>query len=457
MTRTRVTILLLAGALISGCGREPERESNRRTGVSQNNSATVGSAVAEARNLLALGCTNDAISLLTGALDDVSDAEHRAEVFSACLFLLAELGDRERLEAATADCLKRCAGPKGRIAVRTMVLHLLYKENREAAEGILELVRNMASEKGDLRALGRVIEIDLLLYDKQFNEAMATVKASVEYLSDGDIATALDRLYVACSNEEDMLVLDGLCGFLVENAGEKVSAVGKAARIRIETPVKRADWPDVNNRLLALLKANFNTGQIFRSYEKVFYTCAENGDEQSRREFIQIGKEIYSRLTDPHTKRMLATLILDGGFILGDYDLALDVLDRGVPGESEEWHAMIRTKLVAHKHEAAGRNKEAVAEYRKFMKFVEDATSDYQPDPVNESRVSNWVILGFNARRIGELLAADGENEEADRAFSEARIHYLRALELVEDKASREYREIESALASVPKGAAFMN
>jgi hypothetical protein len=372
------------------------------------------------------------------------------------LSALTDIGDRERLSSVAADCLSRCSDPVRGMIVRNAMRRLAYNNNGEAAEDIVELVRKMASADESLRGLERMLQVDLLLYGSKFGEAIESIRSSVEFLSDQAVASSLDQLAAGCTNEDDVLALAALCEFLLSNSPGKEISHGKAARTWVSTAVKRGNWAAVNSRLLELLRSDFSTEQIFLAYREAFYACAESGDEQSAREFVQIGKELYSRLGEQGQKRSAAMLIMDGCFILKDYDLALDVLDRGIPGEDEAWHAMLKSKVQAHKHQAEGRNREAAAGFRKFMDFVKGSDSEYQIDPMNQRKVSNWILLGLNARRIGELLATDGDEDGAQRAFEEARGYYLKALALVTDRSSAEFKEIEAALASVPARAELL-
>ena len=62
------------------------------------------------------------------------------------------------------------------------------------------------------------------------------------------------------------------------------------------------------------------------------------------------------------------------------------------------------------------------------------------------------MILGLNARRIGDLWGKAGNSGEAAKAYAEARQHYANALKKFPDSTTGEYKKIKRELNEIPPG-----
>jgi hypothetical protein len=96
-----------------------------------------------------------------------------------------------------------------------------------------------------------------------------------------------------------------------------------------------------------------------------------------------------------------------------------------------------------------GNPREAIRYLREFMGYVAQ-TEQEEFDPINHVRVSREMILGLNAKRIGDLLVSAGEAGEAGKAFTEARDYYSKALTKYPDENSLENRKIRREMAAIP-------
>jgi hypothetical protein len=140
--------------------------------------------------------------------------------------------------------------------------------------------------------------------------------------------------------------------------------------------------------------------------------------------------------------------MLDGAFVLEDYDRTLRLLEEGIPDREPEWHEMAITKVKAHKALQEGRPLDAVRHFREFMKFVEQR-EEPERDPSTGILHTREMSLGRNAKRIGDILREAGQDEEARRAYEEAEQYYAAALEEVEPD-SREADLIRTEKAQIP-------
>jgi hypothetical protein len=140
--------------------------------------------------------------------------------------------------------------------------------------------------------------------------------------------------------------------------------------------------------------------------------------------------------------------MLDVSFCAGDFQAAARVVDAGVPGHDRKWHDMMGAKVHAHLALQQGNPREAVAQFRRFMECIAGEARD-QFDPVTGSRVTRDMILGLNARRIGDILKAANDPAGARKAYAEARAYYEQAKAGLAE-GSEEHRQIESDLAKLP-------
>jgi hypothetical protein len=103
----------------------------------------------------------------------------------------------------------------------------------------------------------------------------------------------------------------------------------------------------------------------------------------------------------------------------------------------------------AHQALKDGRTDDAVAGFREFMAGIEKHSDD-QIDPVSQMRYTKQMILGFNARRIGDILAKAGRAKEAADEYRLAGAWFKKAGAAM-DKQSKEGQWIAAETAKLPK------
>jgi tetratricopeptide (TPR) repeat protein len=138
--------------------------------------------------------------------------------------------------------------------------------------------------------------------------------------------------------------------------------------------------------------------------------------------------KLKTRVTDEADVSLLAGVQLDAGFRLEDYAGLVTVLEAGVPGHDEAWHQTMINKVKAHLDLKEGRVDDAVARFRAFMASIAAQEDQNHRDPITDERVTKDMILGYNAKRIGDIYAQAGRADEAAKAFAEAKGHYETAL-----------------------------
>jgi len=124
-----------------------------------------------------------------------------------------------------------------------------------------------------------------------------------------------------------------------------------------------------------------------------------------------------------------------------------------VPGHDPAWQATMLNKVKAHQALKEGNTDEAVKRFRAFMDAIASQEDQGHRDPVTDERVSRPMILGYNAKRIGDILVAAGRADEAAKAYAEATANYRDALTAFAET-DPEHKTITAALAELAKGPA---
>ena len=119
--------------------------------------------------------------------------------------------------------------------------------------------------------------------------------------------------------------------------------------------------------------------------------------------------------------------VFNVAFLLEDYDKVIAILEEGLPYE-ESWHNMALNKARAHKALKTGNKREAVERFNAFIKDTLNEFSHPEIDPSTGMIYSKEMILGFNSRRVGDLLTDLGENQEAEESYKQAISYYETAL-----------------------------
>ncbi|MFC1453391.1 hypothetical protein ACFLSJ_08625, partial [Verrucomicrobiota bacterium] len=162
-----------------------------------------------------------------------------------------------------------------------------------------------------------------------------------------------------------------------------------------------------------------------------------------------LGDELLPLLRDEEDRKRLKSMALDGSFVIEDYERSLATVEAGIPGRDEAWHEMALNKIKAHLALQEGRTDEAVTRFRRFMQDVEATWEEAEEDPSTGIKHTREMSLGFNARRIGDILSEAGQTDAAREAYREARSYCAKALELL-DETSREHAMVRERLASMP-------
>jgi hypothetical protein len=121
--------------------------------------------------------------------------------------------------------------------------------------------------------------------------------------------------------------------------------------------------------------------------------------------------------------------------------LAVEMLEKGIPGKDKEWHDTTIPKVKAHRALAKNKPLEAIENFRQFMTEWKNAKQTEEFDPSTGMAYSREWILGRNAVRISKIYASIPDAENQKKALVEADDYFKEALTKV-DKNSEELKAL---------------
>lgn len=288
-----------------------------------------------------------------------------------------------------------------------------------------------------------------LLKQAKIEEAGRLLHDGMDMLPEPAAAAALTGIARAAQEAGDSNLADDLCAVALAGRSVEGPLFMEASQLWIDLALAQGDARLVQRRLSILAERNAGVSHLATLTAVGFYLVAEKGDDDDRRNMLELCEQVYARAASDTQKTRAANLILDACFITGNFDRALKILELEKPHMEADEHAMLVPKVKAHKALADGDKPEAIRMFRKFMEHVKNAEEPFT-DPSGGDKVSHDQILGLNAARIAEIWHSLGDKEKSDAAYQEARAHYLKALS-GEKADSGKYAEIQNILNRLPK------
>ena len=256
-------------------------------------------------------------------------------------------------------------------------------------------------------------------------------------LNDAILSLPDDQLFGTLKLVFDALKKDGQQTFIeqtskqtVFNAAGKQKSVNYAARLWVDISMAK-DKKVLADRLNVLLNVDVSPVLIADLFERYFYEMIDNQDVM--RNLCAVGTRMLSVCKDETQSSMIKVKLLDGAFILNDFDKAIEMLEQGIPGRDEKWHEMSIPKIKAHRAMAQNKPREAVQYFREFMNVWIATGQEEEFDPPTGIAHSRDWILGRNAIRIAQLLESIPDKVEADKARDEAKTYFMGALQKAEN------------------------
>ncbi|GEM_PF-5836057 len=331
---------------------------------------------------------------------------------------------------------------------RTMFGFLTGAGWKKEAGEVPAIVERAVPESSERRGLLCDLRLALLIADGRTEEALTLFRGELAGIPDGNLVSGMQALAKALPDGGDKLSEEVMTACVKRTDPRKA-----AARIWIRNIRDRKDVPGMAARLAALREKGFPDAFVASQMETVYSEFIGMGDAQSQARVYALFEAILKDAGDEDLKRRVAAYLLDIGFFLEKYAESLALVESGIFREDERVASgELASKIKGHLALQQGRIDDAVRHFREFMTLIGKRMSGRQMDPLDNTWVTRDMVLGLNAKRIGDILGGAGRAQDAAKAYGEAREYYEKALKDFPDKESKEHRKIQASLSAIPKG-----
>ncbi|MEI6211662.1 MAG: hypothetical protein WCR06_08555 [bacterium] len=334
--------------------------------------------------------------------------------------------------------------------VRSSVETLFAASRMESVDRFLAAAAGLQPIRDDISRLTIAMHVRIASVRGDWAVLTNDFQTAVSKLTDGELNSLFQTIIPVANAAGKQKVVDQCAELILfpVAASNAPSAVATASRVWCENTMA-SDTNALPGHLAALLRARVPAAQVSGLFNRYYYSFTEQ--PTPLKELMALGERLIPLTADANDSSEIKVKVLDGCFIMQDYDRALTILESRIPGPDRDdlWHATSITKIKAHRALQKNDPRAAVGFFREFMKLLCTAKDDEVSDPVTNIRFPREMVLGRNAKRIGDILAAIPDATEAAKAYAEARVFYAQARKVVKDPEAAPV--IEAELTHVPK------
>ena len=341
--------------------------------------------------------------------------------------------------------------PSESMALARFTIEAFFGAGRpENVARVLALAANLNTNASELEHLTVATQVRICAASSDWDALTNDFAVAANTLNDGELDGLLRTVIPTATKAGKRTVIDQCAEAILFNptAASNLTAAATAARIWGVTAME-TDPGEFPRRLNAMLRAQVPAAQIINLYFQYFYDFA--GKPVPLKELVALGERLTPLAENEETRNDIKLKMLDGLFVLQDYDGALALAETPITSHnrSEQWQATAIFKIKAHRALQRNEPREAVKYFREFMDLLRTSRDAAISDPVSGLFFPKEMVLGRNAKRIGDILAGIPDDAEAAKAYAEARELYTQALNSTKDAAA--IAVIEADLAQVPK------
>ena len=290
--------------------------------------------------------------------------------------------------------------------------------------------------------------VDLILGRDGYKVAQAHVTKVLKGLDDESASRNVRLVGDAALAAGDLAAADAFFEAVLSGGnGAKSREAAGGGWLRVS--VRRGAAPEVMARLERLQNDGLAPSFMLLQISDAYPVLLGRGNQDIFKRIFALCEKLEAMPLSGDNRYLLGGMMLDVSYYLGDFELALKLIEKGaIPIEGDQKLQMI-AKVHAHIEMKRGQPREAVKYLREFMGYIAKLQR-MESDPVNNCTISSTMILGLNAKRIGDLLMSAGDKDEARKAYEEARVYYGKALNEFPDVKSRENRKIIREMSEIP-------
>jgi len=251
---------------------------------------------------------------------------------------------------------------------------------------------------------------------------------------DASIALVRQSFDVLKKNKQ-LDILDNTCPQVWRAATKKNDVIRMATSTWVDIGIAK-DRTLLPHRLEVLLKDKISPDQVGILFNRHFYNMIDSAEIV--KQLCVVGAKILGRCKDESVIQSVKLKLLDGAFIAQNYDLAVEMLEKGIPGKDKEWHDTTLPKVKAHRALAKNKPLEAIENFRQFMTAWKNAKKIEEFDPSTGLSYSREWILGRNAVRIANIYASLPDTENQKKVLAEANEYFKVALTKVDNNSDEQ-------------------
>lgn len=368
------------------------------------------------------------------------------EVAERRMHALRAVGRFDELMAVMEQITGRVPAPVLQRLAENQTMALIVAQRFEPMARFLGYLDRQATQSSDpaWKPLAARMRLMALAGEGKWPEAHQFFRDQCTRSADVDLAPMLNRLIgISLAGGQSGLATQTIERALVE-LKDRPQTRDVAGQWWIKIPLTAEACDLVVDRLGRLLSLGCSTGMVVQQANTAYGLVMQAGSTNNVRGFVAVCQSLLPLVKSDADVALVKGMILDASFRGELFDETLQVLQSGMPGQNAGWQEMMSNKVLAHRALKEGRVDEAVERFRRFMEYAAAQEED-QVDPVNGTRVTKEMILGLNARRIGDILRSAGRAAEAEKAYAEAVSSYEAALARFRED-DREHRQILQVL-----------
>lgn len=319
-----------------------------------------------------------------------------------------------------------------------------------AAGGMLEQARQCLKASPERDALLVNLTVDLLTGRDGWKAAQAWLLESLPELADDVAARNVSVVGNAGLATGACEEVEAMCRTVFLKSAGRPAVIESAGDLWLRCAEAREGIAEWVGRLRELKLKGARTGYLVGRISRHYSRLLDQGDTPSHRATLDLCQALEADAA-ASDKPILCGFLLDLSYFVKDYDSAIAILGRKEMGMDNDQKAKLTAKIKAHQAMDLKQYREAIGFFREFM-TLSRGRPVVELDPVDNTKVTGDMILGLNARRIGDLWMAAGDAAEARKAYAESLGYYEAALKEFPDPKSPEHVKIVKAMSGIPKG-----
>jgi tetratricopeptide (TPR) repeat protein len=404
--------------------------------------------VGEARRLASSGQVDKALSKLSPYYTSRHYKNNRAILLWEMVQL--EMG-ANRMDAALAR-FGRAAGEAPDVAAPVMnaiEATLIQGKQWTAVEQVLGVAKAKFKDSPATRILLANGTIDLLMARDGYKNALVELLKLISEVPDEGVARNVRIVGEAAFKEGDRPAGDALYSAALESPSGYGMTRDAAADGWMKMASRNGSAREMVARLEEINRRKVQPGVIIRLINGAYSVLLGCNDHDTYQALFSLCRTVETGLTSDYDRMLLGGIMLDISYFLEDFEASLKLIAQGAGGIQEGQKPQMLAKVHAHLAMKNKQYREAANYFREFMGFIEKQDRD-ELDPLTGCRVTREMILGLNAKRIGDLLISAGDPAAARQAYEEARGYYQKAILEFPDPASKEHSKVVREMAEIP-------